>query len=464
MNPQLKDIQPDYLIAPRWLVPVVPRAQVLENHLVAVSEDKISAIVDQQQADLHWPDVKRIELPEHVLMPGLINTHCHSAMTLFRGFADDLPLHDWLYDNIWPAETRWVGPDFVRDGTELAIVEMLRSGTTCFSDNYFFPDVAAAVAVKAGMRVTVGLLIIDLPTTWAADADEYFRRGIEVHQNYLSEPLVRTAFAPHAPYSVSDVQLERIRLLADEMDIPIHLHLHESAWEIEDSLEKHGIRPMARLEKLGLLSPRLMAVHMTQVTEHEIDLLAKRGVHILHCPESNLKLASGFCPVHKLQMAGVNVTIATDGAASNNDLDLLGEARTASFMAKGVANYPRALPVAEALEMITINAARALGMEHEIGSIEVGKQADFCALDFSGPESRPVHDVLSQIIYASHRQQVSDVWVRGERLLKQGVLTRMNIEQIIGKADQWGERLQRHRKEHQQISAAVGQADRETKL
>ena len=463
MNPQLKDLNPDFLIAPRWLVPVVPHAQVLENHLVAVSGDIISAIVEREQADKLWPEVERIELGEHVLMPGLINTHCHSAMTLFRGFADDLPLHDWLYENIWPAEQRWVGPDFVRDGTELAVVEMLRSGTTCFSDNYFFPDVAAAVAVKAGMRITAGLLVIDLPTAWAADADEYFRRGIEVHQNYLDEPLVRTAFAPHAPYSVSDIQLERIRLLADEMDIPIHMHLQESPWEIEDAMEKHGIRPMARLEKLGLLSPRLMAVHMTQVTEHEIELLASHGVHVLHCPESNLKLASGFCPVDKLQAAGVNVTIATDGAASNNDLDLLGEAQTASFMAKGVAGNPKALPVAVALEMITINAARALGMENEIGSIEVGKQADFCALDFSAPESHPVHDVLSQIIYASHRQQVTDVWVRGERLLKNGQLVRMDIADIVSRADQWGERLHRHRKEHQQISATVGQADREDK-
>ncbi len=452
MTPKLSQLQPDYLIAPRWLVPVVPHAQVLENHLVAVTGDTILAIVDQQQADELWPDIKRVVLAEHVLLPGLINTHCHSAMTLFRGFADDLPLHDWLYDNIWPAEQRWVGPDFVRDGTELAVVEMLRSGTTCFSDNYFFPDVAAAVAVKAGMRVTVGLLVIDLPTAWAADADEYFRRGIEVHQNFLSEPLVRTAFAPHAPYSVSDIQLERIALLADEMDIPIHMHLHESPWEIEDSMEKYGIRPMARLEKIGMLNPRLMAVHMTQVSDHEIELLAQRGVHVLHCPESNLKLASGFCPVHKLQTAGVNITIATDGAASNNDLDLLGEAQTASFLAKGLSANPRALPVADALEMVTINAAKALGMEAEIGSIEVGKQADFCALDFSAPESHPVHDVLSQIIYASHRQQVSDVWVAGERLLEQGKLTRMDMADIISRADQWGERLQRHRKEHQQLA------------
>lgn len=442
------DITPDYLIAPRWLLPVVPRAQVLENHLVAVNGDKISAIVDQQQADQRWPDVRRIELAESVLMPGLINTHCHSAMTLFRGFADDLPLQDWLNENIWPAETRWVGPDFVRDGTELAIVEMLRSGTTCFSDNYFFPDIAAAVAVKAGMRVTVGLLIIDLPTTWASDVDEYFRRGIEVHQNYINTPLVRTAFAPHAPYSVTDEQLERIRLLADEMDIPIHMHVQESSWEIEDAMEKHGIRPLARLDKLGLLSPKLMAVHMTQVSDQEIALLAERGVHILHCPESNMKLASGFCPVHKLQQAGVNICIATDGAASNNDLDLLGEARTAAFLAKGISEDPHALPVTDAIEMITINAARALGMENEIGSIEVGKQADFCALDFSGPESRPVHDVLSQIIYATNREQVSDVWIAGEHILQQRQLPRMDITDICTRADQWGERLQRYRIEH----------------
>ncbi len=442
------DSKPDYLISPRWLVPVVPRAQVLENHLVAVSGDKITAIVNRQQADQRWPEVKRIELPEQVLMPGMINTHCHSAMTLFRGFADDLPLHGWLYDNIWPAETKWVGSDFVRDGTELAVVEMLRSGTTYFNDNYFFPDIAAAVAVKAGMRVTVGLLIIDLPTSWASGADEYFRRGIEVHQNYINEPLVRTAFAPHAPYSVTDEQLAQVRLLADEMDIPIHMHVQESPWEIEDAMEKHGIRPLARLEKLGLLSPKLMAVHMTQVSDHEIALLAERGVHVIHCPESNMKLASGFCPVHKLQEAGVNVCIATDGAASNNDLDLLGEARTAAFLAKGISEDPHALPVADAIEMITINAARALGMEHAIGSIEVGKQADFCALDFSGPESRPVHDVLSQIIYATNREQVSDVWIAGEHIMQKRQLPRMDIKDISARADQWGERLQRYRTEH----------------
>lgn len=452
MSAYNKNTPVDYLLCPRWLVPVVPRGQVLENHVVAVSGEVITAIVKREEAENFWPEVQFIELGEHVLMPGMINTHCHSAMTLFRGFADDVPLHDWLYNNIWPAEQHWVGPEFVRDGTELAIAEMIRAGTTCFNDHYFFPDVAATVAVKAGMRVTVGLLVIDLPTVWAANMDEYFQRGLEVHQQFNSNPLVSTAVAPHAPYSVNDENLLKVKQLAEDLDIRIHMHLQESPWEIDDSMQRYGLRPMQRLQNLNLLSERLIAVHMTQLTEAEIDLVAARGVHVVHCPESNLKLASGFCPVDKLEKAGVNIAIATDGAASNNDLDLLGEARTAAFLAKGVANYPQALPVASAIEMITINAAQALGMEKQIGSIEVGKQADFCALDFSTLECHPVHDVLSQIIYASHRQQVSDVWIAGEQVLKQGELCKLDVADIIERADRWGEKLQHHRREHQQQS------------
>ncbi len=362
-------------------------------------------------------------------------------MSLFRGMADDLPLMEWLKDRIWPAEQRWVSPKFVEDGTQLAIAEMIRSGTTCFDDMYFFADEAAAVASAVGMRAVIGLIVIDFATAWAKDADEYLLKAGQVHHKFRNSPLVNTAFAPHSPYVVSESALLQLNTLAEEMDIPILMHVHETAEEIEQSLHQHGMRPLQRLEELGLLSPRLLAVHMTQIVDDEFSVLSRYGVNVVNCPESNLKLASGFCPVDKLQTAGVNVALGTDGAASNNDLDMIGEMHTAALLGKGVANDCRAVDAFTVLKMATINGATALGLQDSIGSLRKGKQADITAIDLGELETQPLHDPISQIIYSANRNQVSDVWVAGKQLLRSRELLTINENQVIRNASKWREKF-----------------------
>lgn len=362
-------------------------------------------------------------------------------MNLFRGLADDLPLMDWLNKHIWPAETKWVDPDFVKDGTELAIAEMIRGGTTCFNDMYFFPDQTAEVCSHVGMRVVVGLILIDFPTAWAKDADEYIFKGEQIHDTYRHDPLINTAFAPHAPYTVSDEPLKRVNVIAEELDIPIHMHIHETAFEVEQSIELHGKRPLQRLSELGLLSPRMLAVHMTQLEKEEIKELAKLSVSVVHCAESNLKLASGFCPVGELIKAGVNVCIGTDSAASNNDLDMFGEMRTAALLAKGVANDSTCLDAHTTLKMATLNGAKALGLDDTIGSLKKGKQADIVAINLDQLETVPLYEPVSQIIYSANRQQVSDVWIAGKQLLKNRELTTMEYSKLMEKAKNWESKI-----------------------
>jgi 5-methylthioadenosine/S-adenosylhomocysteine deaminase len=362
-------------------------------------------------------------------------------MSLLRGLADDLPLMVWLNEHIWPAEQRWISEEFVADGTRLAAAEMLRGGVTCFNDMYFFPDITARVSAEAGIRAVVGLIMIDFPSAWAANHDEYLHRGVEVHDRYRNHNLINTAFAPHAPYSVSDAPLERIRTLADELNIPIHMHLHETRDEIIQGLEQHGKRPMERLQDLGLLSPSLVAVHMTQLQEEEVGLFARSGAHVVHCPESNLKLASGFCPVSQLLDAGINVALGTDGAASNNDLNMFSEMRTAALLAKGVANNASALPAASALRMATINGARALGIGDETGSLETGKSADMVAVNLGSLETQPVFNPVSQLVYSTGRDKVSEVWIAGRQVVKDGELTTLNAAEISKNAEEWGRRI-----------------------
>jgi len=431
----------DTLLCARWIVPVEPRDVVLEEHAVAIADGRILALLPRAEALARYRPHTTVVLDRHALLPGLVNAHTHAAMTLLRGLADDLPLMRWLQEHIWPAEGRWVSEEFVRDGTRLAVAEMLRSGTTCFNDMYFFPDVTARVASAAGIRSMVGLIAIDFPTVWAADAGEYLDKGLAVHDEFRHDALVRTAFAPHAPYTVSDAPLERIRVLADELDIPIHMHVHETAHEVAEAVARHGERPLARLARLGLLSPALLAVHMTQLEAAEIDTLAAAGVRVVHCPESNLKLASGFCPVARLQAAGVTVALGTDGAASNNDLDMFGELRSAALLAKAVAHDASALPAARALEMATLDGARALGWDEEIGSLVAGKAADLVAVRLDGIETEPLYQPLSQIVYALDRGRVSDVWVAGQHLLRERHLTTLDEQEILADARRWGERI-----------------------
>lgn len=431
----------DTLISARWVIPVEPENTVLEDHSVVIQDGKIIAILPTHKAKTKYTPTQMHDLAQHALIPGLINTHTHAAMSLFRGMADDLPLMEWLTEHIWPAEKKWVSAAFVEDGTRLAVAEMIRSGTTCFSDMYFFPDCVAEVASDAGIRAVIGLIVIDFPSAWAKDPDEYLLKAGQVHHKYRNTPLITTAFAPHSPYAVSDTSLLQLNTLAEEMDIPIHMHVHETKEEVSESMEKIGKRPLQRLHELGLLSPRLLAVHMTQLESAEIDLIARYGVNVIHCPESNLKLASGFCPVHTLQEAGVNVALGTDGAASNNDLDMIGEMHTASLLGKGVAENSLAVKAFTAMKMATINAAKALGLDDKIGSLRKGKQADITAIDLGELESQPLYDPISQIIYTANRNQVSDVWVAGKQLLQSRELLSLNENQIKLSTVKWKEKF-----------------------
>lgn len=431
----------DLLIHARWIIPVEPANTVLEHHAIAIHDGRIIELLPGTDAKQKYQAQAQHKLDHHVLIPGLINAHTHAAMALFRGLADDLPLMEWLQNHIWPAESRWVSTEFVHDGTQLAVAEMIRTGTTCFNDMYFFPDETARVADNIGIRAVVGLILIDFPTVWAANADEYIHKGIEVHDHYRNNPLITTAFAPHAPYTVSDAPLQRVVMLAEELDIPIHMHVHETAHEVMEAEKNSQQRPLQRLQDIGVLSPRLLAVHMTQLNDEEITQFAEASAHVVHCPESNLKLASGFCPVQKLQQANINVALGTDGAASNNDLDMLGEIKTAALLAKAVSGDASALPAADALRMATINGARALGLDHVIGSLEAGKAADIVAVQLDEISTQPVYNALSQLVYASARHQVSDVWVAGKQLLNNQILTTVDEKAVIAKAKTWAEKI-----------------------
>ncbi|PPV34218.1 TRZ/ATZ family hydrolase [Ectopseudomonas oleovorans] len=430
----------DLLLLPTWLVPVEPAGVVLRDHGLGIRDGQIALIAPRAEALRH--PVKEVrELPQCLLAPGLINAHGHAAMSLLRGIADDLPLMTWLHEHIWPAEGKWVDEVFVRDGTDLAIAEQIKGGISCFSDMYFYPQTAAERVHNAGMRAQITVPVLDFPVPGALNAAEALRTGLQLFDDLKQHPRIRIAFGPHAPYTVSDDKLEQIRVLADELDAGIHMHVHETAQEVAEAVAKHGERPLARLARLGLLGPRFQAVHMTQIDDEDLALLVEHNCSIVHCPESNLKLASGFCPVERLWQAGVNVAIGTDGAASNNDLDLLGETRTAALLAKAVAGSATALNAHSALRMATLNGARALGLETQTGSLEPGKLADVVAFDLSGLAQQPIYDPVSQLIYASGRDCVKHLWVGGKQLLEDGRLTRMDESELIAKAREWGARI-----------------------
>jgi 5-methylthioadenosine/S-adenosylhomocysteine deaminase len=433
----------DLIINARWLVPVNNSHQVLEHHAVVINEGRIVALIPQQQARQKYTATICHDMNDHCIMPGLINNHTHSAMSLLRGLADDLPLMTWLNEHIWPAEKRWVSNAFVEAGSELAIAEMIRGGITCFNDMYFFADATARIVDQSGIRATLGMIVIDFPSAWANTAEEYLYKGQQLHDHYRHHPRISTAYAPHAPYTVSDSSLESIIMNAEELDLPIHMHIHETADEVTQSVDQYGVRPLERLKKLGLLSPRLMAVHMTQLNQQEINWCAESGVHIIHCPESNLKLASGFCPVNTLMQHGINLSIGTDGAASNNDLDMFSEMRQTALLAKAVAQDASVIPAHTAIEMATINAAKALGIDTITGSLEVGKAADIIAVDLSSLDSQPCYDVISQLVYATGRDMVSDVWVDGVQLLKDRQLTTLNKTKIIQNTQDWANKIRR---------------------
>jgi 5-methylthioadenosine/S-adenosylhomocysteine deaminase len=434
--------QVDTLIDAAWIVPVEPAQAALANHSVAIKHGAIVALLPTVEAQSRFSADRHFGLADHVLIPGLVNLHTHAAMSLMRGLADDIPLMDWLNHHVWPAEAKHISAEFVFDGSLLACAEMLRGGVTCCNDMYFYPGAAAAAILTAGMRATVGVTVFEFPTAYGSDAEDYLHKGLATRDEFKGEPLLSFSIAPHAPYTVSDKTFSRVLTLAEQLDCPIHVHLHETEDEIQHDLREHGLRPLARLQNLGLLGPNLIAVHAVHLTASEIAVLARHGCSIAHCPASNLKLASGFAPIAKLLDAGVNVGIGTDGAVSNNRIDVLGEMRLAALLAKGVSGRADALPAHRALEMATLGGARALGLASSIGSLVAGKAADITAIDLSVIEAAPCLDVVSHLVYAADRSQVSHVWVNGELLLDQGDLTRIDLAEMSSKAIYWRSKIQ----------------------
>jgi len=443
MNTQKKTLAVDTLIHARYVIPVNPKGLVLENHSIALLENKIIAVLPTEEVSSFYTAKHEYQLNQHAIMPGLINAHGHAAMSLFRGIADDLPLMEWLNDHIWPAEGAWVSEDFVRDGTELAIAEMIRGGTSCFSDMYFFPNIAAQVADKNGIRAQFCCPILDFPTVWGTGPEDYIAKALDLNKQYEEHSLINIGLGPHAPYTVSDQPLEAIRDLAIEIKLPIQIHLHETQQEVDDAIKKSGITPIQRLKNIGLISSdiSLQCVHMTALNDQDIETIKNSAATIVHCPESNLKLASGFCETAKLLDAGINISLGTDGAASNNDLDMFGELRTAALIAKPVARDASALDAATALEMATINGARALGIETITGSIEVGKCADLIAINLDALNSQPSFDPISDIVYSVASNQVSHHWINGKLLLQDGKLLNLDVKEIILKAQQWANKI-----------------------
>jgi 5-methylthioadenosine/S-adenosylhomocysteine deaminase len=434
----------DLRIDAGWIVPVEPDDTVLSGHSLLVKDGHIVALLPSDEAD-NWVSRQRVHLPGHVLIPGLVNLHTHAAMTLLRGFADDLPLMTWLQHHIWPAENQHVSPAFVRDGTRLACLEMLKAGVTCFNDMYFFSEAVVEAAVEAGMRVAAGLIVVDSPTPYAGDADDYLQKGLALRDVWagkeVANPLVHFCLAPHAPYTVGDRTLEKVATYAAQLDLPIHMHIHETEHEIQHSFEKYGVRPLARLDALGLLTPGLIAIHAVHLNADEIRLLASHGCHVAHCPSSNLKLASGFAPVAAMLAAGVNVGIGTDGAASNNRLDLIGELRLAALLGKGVAADPAALPAHQVLRMATLGGARALGLEALIGSLTVGKLADIVAIDLNRAATQPCYDPVAQLVYSVGSEQVSHVWIGGNAVVADGGCRTLDTAEITARAHVWRGRI-----------------------
>jgi 5-methylthioadenosine/S-adenosylhomocysteine deaminase len=433
-------MQIDTLIHAGHVLPVQPRA-TLADHAVAIKDGRIVAVAPSYQARAMYQAREVVELPRHVLLPGLVNLHCHAAMSLMRGLADDLPLMSWLRDHVWPAEAKHVSDEFVHDGSLLAMAEMLRGGITCVNDMYFFPAATARAALRAGMRAHLGIIAIEFPSAYATDAGDYMKKGLAVRQAYQDEPLIGFTMAPHAPYTVADETLKRLSVLAEELDVPLHIHLHETRDEIREEMARHGMRPLERLRRLGLVNTRLIAVHSVHYEDVELDILAHQGASVAHCPSSNLKLASGIAPIAAMRARGINVGLGTDGAASNNRLDLLTEARTAALIAKASSGDAAVVGAHEVLEMATLGGARALGRERELGSIEAGKWADLAAIELDSPETLPCFDPASHVAYAAGREHVTHVWVAGEARLAERRLLTLDVGDVRDKALWWQKRI-----------------------
>jgi 5-methylthioadenosine/S-adenosylhomocysteine deaminase len=430
----------DLILLPQWLVPV-ETAGALSDHAVVIRGGLILDVLAAEAAQTRYAAARTLPLPGRALIPGLVNLHGHAAMSLFRGFADDVPLMTWLNTRIWPAEKKHVSDAFVRDGTLLAAAEMLAGGVTSCNDMYFYPHAAGEAFLQAGMRATLGMIVLEFPSAYAVDADDYLAKGLAMRDEMKDEPLLSFAFAPHAPYTISDATFGRINTLAEQLGLPIHTHIHETRDETRDSLKQYGVRPLERLAKLGLLGPNFIGVHAVHVSEAEIELLAAHGCHVAHCPSSNLKLASGIAPITRLIEAGVNIGFGTDGAASNNRLDLFAEMRLAALLAKGASGDAAALPAAAALKAATLDAARALNLDSRIGSITRGKCADLVAVDLHGTTGQPLFDPVSHLVYVAGREHVTHVWVDGKLKLEERRLVDLEPDDLTARAAYWRGKL-----------------------
>ena len=440
---QIDTAQVDLAISARWIIPVVPEQRTLENCTLIVNQGKIVDILPHAEFKRRYSPSRHLELNTHALIPGLINAHGHASMSLLRGYADDYPLQTWLEEHIWPAEQQWVDETFVRDGTELAIAEMLLSGTSCFADMYFFPETTAEVAHQSGIRAQIAFPILQFPTAWASGPDEYIEKGLKLRDNYRSHERIQIAFGPHAPYTVDDETFVKVATLSEELQAPVHIHLHETAFEVESAISENQQRPIDRLAELGVLSPLTQCVHMTQVSDSDIEKLKHTGAHVIHCPNSNLKLASGLCPTQALIDAEINVAIGTDGAASNNNLNMLEELKQAALLGKLASNDASAINASKALELATLGGARALGIDDKTGSLEIGKAADICAIDFNDISVQPIHNPLSHLVYANRGLNVSHLWVDGNLLVENRELATLNIQRIRERAKSWQDKLGR---------------------
>lgn len=433
--------QVDAILYCRWVIPVVPHNVAYGNHAIILNKGKIVAVIPQDQVSDSYAANHIRHLDDHAVLPGFVNAHTHSPMVLFKGSADDLPLMKWLNEHIWPAETKWLNGEFIQDGTELALAEMIKNGTTCFNEHYYFPEIMAATTKAAKMRACIGPTIINFPTNWSKDENDAFRKFQDFLKEYQRDPLLTISLAPQGPYSVTDQILEKIKGVANEHHLTIHMHVQETSQEVADSLQDYGKRPLQRLHDLGLLSDRFQCVHMTQMNDSDFELLKKTQAHVIHCPESNLKLASGYCPVDKLLQGNINVALGTDSAASNNNLDMIGEMRTAALIGKTVASCASAVGAAEVIRMATLNGAKAMGLADKIGSIEAGKAADLVAINLNNFNTRPLFNPISAIVYSAMNTQITDVWVAGVPILKDQTLQTLDEQELIAKAKKWQERL-----------------------
>jgi 5-methylthioadenosine/S-adenosylhomocysteine deaminase len=431
----------DLLLNPEWMIPIDPPGVTLQNYSLAISEGRIIDLLPQEVALKRFKPLKVLDLPNQVLIPGFVNLHTHAAMSLFRGYADDLPLMKWLQEHIWPAENRHVSPEFVKAGTQLACAEMLRGGVTCFNDMYFFPEAAADAVREAGIRAALGMIVIEFPSMYASNVDDYIAKGLSARDNNSDNNLISFCFSPHSPYTVTNRSFERIGVLADQINVPIHLHIHETKVEIEDSIKTHGVRPLERLRSIGIVSPRMIGVHAVHLTADEIRMIGREGVHIAHCPTSNLKLGSGIAPMAAIEAARINFGLGTDGAASNNRLDPFHELRHAALLAKGASGNAAAMSTHSALHGATLGGAKALGLDRIIGSLTPGKSADLCAIRLDEWINQPCFDPASHLVFVAGREQVCHVWVAGKQQVLNGELVNFDLLSLIKNTKIWHTRI-----------------------